>query len=113
MGELIYEVCGGLKKGRKLKAVIPGGSSAKVLSADERYTIRDGESEKVIGTGPFIVETFDPEGTTVLKANPNYWEGAPGLSEVHVIAIPDGEARVRSEERRVGKECRSRWSPYH
>src|SRR5882724_1122756 len=23
------------------------------------------------------------------------------------------EASVRSEERRVGKECRSRWSPYH
>src|SRR5260221_12161771 len=23
------------------------------------------------------------------------------------------EAQVRSEERRVGKECRSRWSPYH
>src|SRR5882672_5598084 len=24
-----------------------------------------------------------------------------------------GSARPRSEERRVGKECRSRWSPYH
>ena len=24
-----------------------------------------------------------------------------------------GEKRMRSEERRVGKECRSRWSPYH
>ena len=24
-----------------------------------------------------------------------------------------GETLVRSEERRVGKECRSRWSPYH
>src|SRR3712207_895809 len=23
------------------------------------------------------------------------------------------ESRIRSEERRVGKECRSRWSPYH
>src|ERR671914_1503132 len=23
------------------------------------------------------------------------------------------QAHVRSEERRVGKECRSRWSPYH
>ena len=23
------------------------------------------------------------------------------------------EDKVRSEERRVGKECRSRWSPYH
>ena len=28
------------------------------------------------------------------------------------IAI-DGSAIPRSEERRVGKECRSRWSPYH
>src|SRR2546429_6051139 len=26
---------------------------------------------------------------------------------------PDGGAEPRSEERRVGKECRSRWSPYH
>ena|SRR5258706_16213744 len=25
----------------------------------------------------------------------------------------DACAAVRSEERRVGKECRSRWSPYH
>ena len=23
------------------------------------------------------------------------------------------QVRLRSEERRVGKECRSRWSPYH
>ena len=23
------------------------------------------------------------------------------------------ETELRSEERRVGKECRSRWSPYH
>ena len=25
----------------------------------------------------------------------------------------DAVAAARSEERRVGKECRSRWSPYH
>ena len=24
-----------------------------------------------------------------------------------------GDKEARSEERRVGKECRSRWSPYH
>src|SRR2546429_4795406 len=32
------------------------------------------------------------------------------------IALADRETRAideRSEERRVGKECRSRWSPYH
>ena len=27
--------------------------------------------------------------------------------------IPEKEFNPRSEERRVGKECRSRWSPYH
>jgi len=27
--------------------------------------------------------------------------------------IPTGFQQLRSEERRVGKECRSRWSPYH
>ena len=27
--------------------------------------------------------------------------------------IKDGTVIFRSEERRVGKECRSRWSPYH
>ena len=25
----------------------------------------------------------------------------------------EGRKQLRSEERRVGKECRSRWSPYH
>ena len=40
MGELIYDICGGLKPGRTLKAVIPGGSSAKVLSAKDRYKIK-------------------------------------------------------------------------
>src|SRR2546426_9417347 len=28
-------------------------------------------------------------------------------------SIAQGMREVRSEERRVGKECRSRWSPYH
>src|ERR1039458_6371072 len=27
--------------------------------------------------------------------------------------FPEAIFAVRSEERRVGKECRSRWSPYH
>src|SRR5438105_6108459 len=29
------------------------------------------------------------------------------------IGVADHHALGRSEERRVGKECRSRWSPYH
>src|ERR1035437_2171407 len=54
-------------------------------------------------------------------------EVAPSLNNHYMIPLPApdgrGEARAkranqesnkrRSEERRVGKECRSRWSPYH
>src|SRR2546430_11294816 len=39
-----------------------------------------------------------------------------GLTEGEVAIegrIVSARARPRSEERRVGKECRSRWSPYH
>lgn len=44
LGELIYDVCGGLLPGRTLKAVIPGGSSSKILSAAERFVgkLKDG-----------------------------------------------------------------------
>ncbi|MDD5260615.1 MAG: NADH-quinone oxidoreductase subunit NuoF [Methylacidiphilales bacterium] len=41
LGELIYDVCGGIRNGNKLKAVIPGGSSSKVLRAGVRYRIRE------------------------------------------------------------------------
>ena len=29
------------------------------------------------------------------------------------LPMPPADRPLRSEERRVGKECRSRWSPYH
>src|SRR2546430_10432614 len=38
------------------------------------------------------------------------WPAARALSEDR---SPAGPRCPRSEERRVGKECRSRWSPYH
>ena len=42
----------------------------------------------------------------------------PVSSEVFSTAIyarlsVENSGKSRSEERRVGKECRSRWSPYH
>ena len=40
------------------------------------------------------------------------WENARGCCIEHTCAQKFG-ILLRSEERRVGKECRSRWSPYH
>ena len=40
------------------------------------------------------------------------WQRGVDLSE-YVVTPTIKEIARRSEERRVGKECRSRWSPYH
>ncbi|HEX6939771.1 MAG TPA: NADH-quinone oxidoreductase subunit NuoF [Longimicrobiales bacterium] len=57
--ELIYDVCGGIRDGRKLKAVIPGGSSVPILSADEIDIAMDYESVaqagSMLGTASVIV----------------------------------------------------------
>ena len=42
----------------------------------------------------------------------------PQNSYLNIAAIMSavdltGAEAIRSEERRVGKECRARWSPYH
>ena len=36
-----------------------------------------------------------------------------GEIDSNTIIVGDFSTPLRSEERRVGKECRSRWSPYH
>src|SRR2546426_10452194 len=40
------------------------------------------------------------------------WDERP-LARFYKTDFPPLERAWRSEERRVGKECRSRWSPYH
>ena len=39
--------------------------------------------------------------------------GTTRVSENLVVSVGVSHYTLRSEERRVGKECRSRWSPYH
>ena len=57
--ELIYDVCGGIRDGRSLKAVIPGGSSVPILSADEIDIPMDYEgvakAGSMLGTASVIV----------------------------------------------------------
>src|SRR2546427_11420706 len=39
--------------------------------------------------------------------------GIPGGDRIRIVEEKAPNVAIRSEERRVGKECRSRWSPYH
>ena len=83
----------------------------RLLLADDHALVRGGLRA--------LVEEM-PEITDVIEAA----DGHEALAAVVLhhpdivlmdIAMPrmNGIETIRSEERRVGKECRSRWSPYH
>ncbi len=67
--EIIYDVCGGIPGDRKLKAVIPGGSSTPVLSADEVDVNMDFDSLAAIGSmfGAGSIIVMD-ESTCMVRA---------------------------------------------
>src|SRR3989454_5807954 len=62
-----------------------------------------------------LAAAYKPDGFN-LGMNLGRTAGAGVTGHVHLHVLPRwiGDANfMRSEERRVGKECRSRWSPYH
>src|SRR3712207_9074687 len=56
------------------------------------------------GTVEGMLTRYNRKSVTVITDGGHQWNVAPALLS---------KAAARSEERRVGKECRSRWSPYH
>src|SRR2546426_10392766 len=79
--------------------------------------------EKLFESSPDAILVSDPDGR-ITEANAQV-EKLFGYSRAELVGqrvevlIPERFRlahlghRERSEERRVGKECRSRWSPYH
>src|SRR3712207_9222698 len=64
----------------------------------------------VLDGSPVVLPTgYGRRGDTL------YLHGSTGAATLRAAAAgaPVCLAVTRSEERRVGKECRSRWSPYH
>ena len=69
----LIQLAGGMKGGKKLKAVIPGGSSAKIINADEAMKVNlDYESlqaiDSMVGSGGVIVMDEDTDMVAALKS---------------------------------------------
>ena len=63
-------------------------------------------------SGTILGSATDANGGALAGVNITITNTQTGLSRV-VTSDSSGEYVARSKERRVGKECRSRWSPYH
>jgi len=94
----------------------------KAADVDEGITLRDlGRTEALVMektvAAPFVEnagkaapESIEEKGKSAL---PDIERIDRMLEEAAPATLEAIRARYRSEERRVGKECRSRWSPYH
>src|SRR6266496_3159807 len=98
---------------RVTSALLEAGAEARVEEFPEGTSTAE-EAARAIGCElRQIVKSllFDCNGTPALVLVPGDRRADP-----RKVATLMGAAKARiagSEERRVGKECRSRWSPYH
>jgi len=109
--DLIYEVAGGMRGGKKLKAVVPGGSSVPVLRADmiEGVTM-DAESLReagsMMGTAGMLIMDEDTDMVAFLRRVAHFYhhescgqctpcrEGT-GWMENLIARIDEGEGNLR------------------
>ena len=80
--------------------VLPLAAGRQVLLYDVRGHGRSSAPEE---SCHYSIETFAADQRALMLAL--------DIERAHIGGLSMGG--MRSEERRVGKECRSRWSPYH
>ena len=109
-----------LARGAHLEALRTGGLRLVSPKGNAHITsvnaTDDAASVRGVDVVLFAVKLYDAEAAAPLLG-PLVTNGGP---DTVVIPLQNGvegtdivSRAVRSEERRVGKECRSRWSPYH
>ena len=102
---------------------VVGAAPAAPYEETERH-IRERRARGLFGSMRFTMarpevschpETVLDGARTVVSAALCYYAPAPepGSGEGRLPRYAWRDHYARSEERRVGKECRSRWSPYH
>src|SRR2546430_9265388 len=101
-------------------AAAPLGAQAQAPKASKPRT--DSYDDPVAFNGPSAYRRFlQKEGIPVYeggaidvnKVELKPWKRVGALGAYIFLEGTAGTVDARSEERRVGKECRSRWSPYH
>ena len=125
MGEAVLRKVGVEVHGIRMPVIRRGDDLVKMaaehlveaaVSGYAPFTIRDrdvvGVTESLVARAQGNIVTLEEIAADVRDKIPEGDAAVafPILSRNRFMSLLD---RSRSEERRVGKECRSRWSPYH
>src|SRR2546430_5208728 len=91
--------------------MVDGNPQMILLSLDGRYLF---VTQPTLGRVAIIsARTGKTICTASLPGQPTLLAVGPQSGALYAAGNGASIVSVRSEERRVGKECRSRWSPYH
>ncbi len=66
--------------------------------AAEEDAAEDWLNQNSVGTGPYILESWDPQVETVLVRNPNYWGDPPYFDRIIIRNIPEAATQKISLE---------------
>ncbi len=66
---------------------------AAVVSPAAVEQLGDDFAVNPVGTGPFVFESYTPDTTVVLNANPDYFRGPPNVERIIFRIIPDASTR--------------------
>src|SRR3712207_9580523 len=96
-----------------LAGTLKGVISQRLVRAEDGGRVATCEVLRMTGRVRDMI--MDPEQTgrlTEVIADGGFY-GMQTFDQALFDHVKAGRVGLRSEERRVGKECRSRWSPYH
>lgn len=84
----------------RVKLTAPNADMTALFTLYQLHVIPEGHTDFLtpVGTGPFLVKSFEPGVKAVHARNPNYWkgDGKPYLDEIETIGIPDPTARFNA-----------------
>jgi peptide/nickel transport system substrate-binding protein len=69
-------------------------NTGRIVSPEAVKTQRKNFSQNPVGTGPFKFISWDHNVRITLTANPDYWDGAPALSQLIFRPLVDEQTRI-------------------
>ena len=115
ISEKIYE-----KFAEDLGIIINDKSLAVFIKNDENFKDKSGKFSRIEYEKYLLINNLNPKTVEsfykkelIKKISIDVFINGISDTKFHTTKLENDFLKQRSEERRVGKECRSRWSPYH